>query len=398
MPISPCSPSVSRQRRLLLCSIFAGVAIAGCDPSSDTDAPLAPSAPSAPTLAGDAVAEKALATPTVFASGLKFPRGFTWGPDGSLYVAEAGSGGSHSTSPSQCDQVTAPVGPYVNGRTARISRIDAAGHRTTFAGGFPSGLNAFGDVLGVADVAFIGGQLYALSSGGGCSHGVREPTGIARVSAGSYSIVADLSAFQHAHPTAVSNPGDFEPDGSWYSMLAVDGKLFAVEPNHGEVVRIAPGTGKVSRLADISATQGHAVPTVLAQRHGNLYLSFLGTFPVTPRSQRVLQVHRNGDVEVAARGFTTVLGLDFDAQGRLYVLETTHGAGFPTPGTGRVVRLNQDGTRDLIVNHLFLPTAMRFGPDGWLYISNQGFGPPQPGEILRVSVPGVTPAALAQSH
>jgi hypothetical protein len=31
-----------------------------------------------------------------------------------------------------------------------------------------------------ADVAFIGNQLYALSSGGGCSHGIaREPAGIA---------------------------------------------------------------------------------------------------------------------------------------------------------------------------------------------------------------------------
>ena len=140
------------------------------------------------------------------------------------------------------------------------------------------------------------------------------------------------------------------------------------------------------------------MPTVLAERHGNLYLSFLGTFPVTPHSQRVLKVARNGEVTVIARGFTTVLGLDFDPQGRLYALETTNGPGFPTPGTGRVLRLNKDGTRDLIVNHLFFPTGMRFGPDGALYISNKGFGPPQPGEILRVSVPGVTPAALVQAH
>ena len=64
-----------------------------------------------------------------------------------------------------------------------------------------------------------------------------------------------------------------------------------------------------------------------------------------------------------------------------------------------MLRLNRDGSRDLIVNHLFFPTAMRFGPDGWLYISNKGFGPPQPGEILRVNVPGVTPAvAVAQAR
>jgi hypothetical protein len=354
-------------------------------------------APNTPALSSNAVvAAAAIATPEVFASGLKFPRGFTWGPDGSLYVAEAGSGGPHTTTASQCDQVTPPVGPYTAGRSGRISRIDAQGRRTTFATGFPSALNALGDVLGVADVAFIGSQLYALSSGGGCSHGIaHEPAAIARVSSsGDYTLVANLSAYQQSHPVAVPSPnGDFEFDGSWYSMLAIDGKIFAVEPNHGEVVRVIPGTGKVSRVADISATQGHAVPTVLAQRHGTLYLSFLGTFPVTPHSQKVLRVARDGAVSVTATGFTTVLGLDFDDQGRLYVLETTNGPGFPTPGTGRVMRLNHDGSRELVVNHLFFPTGMRFGPDWWLYISNKGFGPPQPGEILRVSIPGVTPAS-----
>jgi hypothetical protein len=41
----------------------------------------------------------------------------------------------------------------------------------------------------------------------------------------------------------------------------------------------------------------------------------------------------------------------------------------------------------VIVEGLFFPTAMRFGPDGALYVSNKGFGPPQPGENLRVTVP-----------
>jgi hypothetical protein len=140
---------------------------------------------------------------------------------------------------------------------------------------------------------------------------------------------------------------------------------------------VVPGTGKVSRVADVSATQRHAVPTVVAQLHGNLYLSFLGTFPVTPHSQRVLKVARSGDVDVVARGFTAVLGLDFDDQGRMYAL---------------------DGSRELVVNHLFFPTAMRFGLDGALYISNKGFGPPQLGEILRVSLPGVTSSSAVAAR
>src|ERR1700761_7315 len=67
---------------------------------------------------------------TVYASGLNGPRGLKFGPDGLLYVAEAGTGGTTSTK-GICTQVIPPIGPYVNGNTARISRIDSSGNRTT---------------------------------------------------------------------------------------------------------------------------------------------------------------------------------------------------------------------------------------------------------------------------
>ena len=366
----------------------------GDTPTSAGDSSTTTTEPPSPTAAATAVNQiaEAKATVKVLATGLRFPRGLAF-HRGFVYVAEAGSGGANASKASQCDQVVPPVGPYTNGRTARISRIGPNGNRSTVAFGFPSGINALGDVVGVADVAFLDDQLYALSSGGGCSHGIRSmPAGIAKVSAsGDWSIVADLSAYLATHPVAHPEEDDFEPDGTWYSMLALSGKLFAVEPNHGEVVRILPGTGRVSRVVDVSATKGHIVPTALAERFGNLYFGNLGVFPVTPGTEKVFQLARSsGTLTLAKGGFTTVLGLDFDARGRMYVLETTHGAGFPTPGTGRVVRVNLDGTRQVIVDGLFFPTAMRFGPDGKLYISNKGFGPPQPGELLQVDVPGVS--------
>ena len=58
-------------------------------------------------------------------------------------------------------------------------------------------------------------------------------------------------------------PADFEPDGTWYSMIAVRDDLYAVEPNHGELVKITTN-GKVSRVVDVSASQGHVVPTAMA--------------------------------------------------------------------------------------------------------------------------------------
>jgi hypothetical protein len=88
---------------------------------------------------------------------------------------------------------------------------------------------------------------------------------------GTTTQVADLGKFLQSHPVAKPNPGDFEPDGTWYSMVAVRGNLYAVEPNHGEIDRINPPTGKVSRLIDISASQGHIVPAALAYK-GNFFV------------------------------------------------------------------------------------------------------------------------------
>jgi hypothetical protein len=346
----------------------------------------------APPTSPDAAASRAPASPaapyTVYSSGFLFPRGLTFGNDGTLYVAEAGSGGSNSTT--GCEQVVPPVGPYTNGPTARISKVDRNGTRTTLASGFPSAIAAIGDVNGVSDVAFQGGKLYALVAGGGCSHGATTPASVVRVEMnGSWSMVANLSAFQAANPVAQPFAGDFEPDGTWYSMIQSRSGLVAVEPNHGEIAAIDPRTGDVERIADISATQGHLVPTAVAERKGAYYVGNLGTFAVVPGSSKILRVSPKGDVSVVATGFATIVGLEFDHSGRLYVLEATPVAGFPTPNTGRISRIDKRGGRQTILSGLSFPTAMRFGPDGALYVSNNGFGPPIPGEILRVPVPSM---------
>src|SRR5437763_14497808 len=81
---------------------------------------------------------QAQATYSVFAGGLENPRGLAFSPEGVLYVAEAGTGGSLSTTRPQCMQVPFPVGPYTGGFTSRISKINADGSRTTVADGLPS--------------------------------------------------------------------------------------------------------------------------------------------------------------------------------------------------------------------------------------------------------------------
>jgi hypothetical protein len=329
------------------------------------------------------------ATVSVYASGLNNPRGLKFGPDGNLYVAEGGTGGTGSTA-GQCTQVVPPVGPYLGSPTGgRISRIDSSGTRTTVSDEFPSSSDALaGDVQGVADVAFIGSTLYALVGGGGCSHGViGHPNGIYRVSAnGSTTLIADLGAYQQAHPVAHPNAGDFEPEGTWYSMVVRNGAFYAVEPNHGELDRVTT-SGAISRVVDISASQGHIVPTAIAG-HGVFYVGNLNTFPIVPGSSKIMQITPDGQIRTVATGLTTVLGLAMDNRARMYALEMTATAGFPAPGAGAIVRISQ-GKKDTIVSGLDFPTGMTFGPDGALYVSANGLGPNGVGggQVLRVRLP-----------
>src|SRR3954452_24576484 len=173
-----------------------------------------------------------------FGPGMSYPRGLKFGPDGYLYVAESGPGGNASTA-GLCSQVPGPPdspagpGPWTGGNNGRVSKISPAGVRTTVADGFPSTFSAIGGSMGVADVEFFNGQLYALVAGGGCSHGHANPADdnqVARINSdGSYTMFANISSFVKNNETANPEPDDFEPDGTPYSMVSAKGSLFVVE-------------------------------------------------------------------------------------------------------------------------------------------------------------------------
>ena len=137
------------------------------------------------------------------------------------------------------------------------------------------------------------------------------------------------------------------------------------------------------------------MPTVVAH-HGNFYVSNLGQFdPDQLNTQSVFKITPSGHLKVVATGLSKVLGLAFDRRDRMYVLESSYSTSDPGPEAftnGRLLCILPNGKQEILIDSspdnggpLFFPTGMTFGPDGALYISNIGFGPPI-GQILKVEI------------
>jgi len=340
------------------------------------------------------------ATPVMVASGLTNPRGFTWGADGTLFVALAGSGG---TTPAVEDAPTTnAIGPFSGGTTGAVASIGDDGCPVAIATGLPSTMSAMGDVLGAEDVAILGDQLYASVDGGGPVHGDGAlPSGVYRILAdGTFEVVADLSAWVRANPVA-ELPGDFDPDAAGYSMLAneADGLLWVADPNSGQILSVTPD-GTVTRVADLSA--GHPVPTrIVADPEGGVYVGTLTAFPFTDGTAKVMHVAADGTVEDVWTNLTTVVDVAVGADGSLYALQLSTGNSETAPlnpGAGQIVHQTGPDTSEVVADGLMFPIAMEIGPDGAFYVAMPAIGANNgEGAIVKIGAEGTPMAAPAMA-
>lgn len=335
----------------------------------------------------------------VVLSGLNDPRGLTFGPGGDLFIAEAGSGGSTLSTAGRCAQVQPPVGPILGGASARVLRLSSGGALTTVAGNLPSAEASpliGGDKQGVADVAVLGNRLFALLAGAGCSHGHADANnGLLSIDNGGSSLVADLSDWLLANPGAKGaqqprNP-DYEPDGTWFSMLVHEDTIYAVEPNHGLLVAIDRNDYSVTLVNDLFATLGDHTYTSLASDRDDLYVGTLGQIAFGPGGidlehsfeASVYRLPKYGAPEQFVSGLHAVVGVAFDRRHRMYVLQSP----IFVPGTGSLVRIDDNGEAETILDHLVFPSSLRRGPDHALYFSECSFHcQPGDGRVMRVVV------------
>jgi hypothetical protein len=329
---------------------------------------------------------------TVVASGLANPRGFTWGPDGALYVGLAGTGGAHA------GEVAATPTGFSGGATASIVKI-TDGCLSVVADGLPSSeLTAFGWVWGVMDLAFMGDQLYVLEGGGGPVHGNPDhPGGVYRLgSDGALALVADLGTWVDTNAPAVLPPEGFPNEGSLFSMVAGADALWVTDAVDGQILRVTPA-GDISRFADLS--EGHLVPTGLAPApDGGLYVGYETAVPFADGTSKVSHIAADGTVTDAWTGLTTVTGVAVGWDGALYAAEMSTGnldqAPYLQPNSGKIVKQTGPTSQAEVATGLDAPVAIHFGADGALYESGPAFGAnAAAGMILRLEIGSGTPVA-----
>jgi sugar lactone lactonase YvrE len=330
---------------------------------------------------------------TVVVEGLDAPRGITFGPDGTLYVAETGEGGETT--------VETPRGPAQVGATAAISSV-TDGVATRVVEGLPSIVIA-PEVIGPADVAVKEDGTLVVPFPLGGDTALRDAIGaplnehlgwLTNIAAdGTISGVADLLAWEAANdPDATfgnvvdSNPNSVAllPDGGTLVVDSGGNTLLWVGPD-GSITLVAtfppamhPAPPDPTASADPGASPAmmptQAVPTSVVVRDGAMYVSFLTGFPFPVGGASVLQVQQDGTSVVYASGFTNVIDLAFAPDGTLYVLEIAHnglldvmGGGAPTGGLWSVPP--DGGEPTLVSTDLQLPGGIAVDESGTVFVT-----------------------------
>jgi hypothetical protein len=279
----------------------------------------------------------------LLASGLMGTIGSTIGPDGALYVAE--------------------------GALGRITRIDrASGKATTFATGLPASVPGVG-IGGPMDVAFVGTTAYVLVALVDSAVGGHQKDGIYRVDAKYNStLIADIGTFSSNNPPTPTVPFNyFLPDGLQFALRPIrDG--FVVSDGHlNRILRVSKDGTEITVLKQFN----DVVPTGLAISGGTVFVAELGPSPNTPATGKVVSFGLYDKDPLApahdvAAGVSMILGTVFGPNGKLYALsQGIAPAGIQPaqpalPNTGRLLRVNYDGTFTILADKLNRPTSLNF--------------------------------------
>lgn len=330
---------------------------------------------------------------TEIADGLANPRGLD--VEGRYaYVAEAGTGGT------QCLPVE--NGPCV-GRTGAVTRVRLDGRdQRRITRGLPSLLLPAlgGEVVGPSDVSFRGGPGW-LTVGLFGNPQIREQLGgAARELGWLYRYdrrgrarpFADIGAYEvTADPDGQgpdSNPHAVEPKGDQRAVADAGANALLAVDREGAVRTLATFDPVLAPLPGGGAQiPADPVPTSVTRGpDGAYYVGQLVGFPFPEGAAKVWRVPAEGGEPVpVVEGLTHVIDLDFGPDNRLYVLQIFARSLLAGDPTGRLLRIEEDGSRtEIAAGALTAPTGMDVAADGRIYVSVNGVSPDD-GRVVRIT-------------
>ena len=323
------------------------------------------------------------AAPVPVMTGLDNPRGLAFGPEGSLYVAEAGKGGSGVCVP-------LPDGPGTRcyGATGAISRL-WRGTQERIATGLPSvAVQPSGETAaGPQHISFQGrGGLYVNI---GCSCDKGNAIGALLDGLG-FGYLMHVSASGHAKQLvdiagyeASVNPDGAQIDSNPFGLLALPGHRLVTDAGGNSLLDVRTN-GSISTIATFPKIPGgplgtrDAVPTdVVVGPDGAYYVSTLTGFPFTAGTASVYRVVPGQAPTPYATGLTMVTDLAFGSDGSLYTLQHASGipgVPFPFAGPGAIRKVPPGGgaSSTLVAGGLPRALGLIVGADGALYVSVNG--------------------------
>jgi hypothetical protein len=332
-----------------------------------------------------ALAPPVLAAPSVTTvmTNLDNPRGLAFGPEGALYVVEAGRGG---TGP--CAMLRGVNRCY--GPSGALTRL-WAGKQERIVVGLPSYSDAAGlEVTGPHDVVFHARNHPHISIGWGGDPAERALFGDVGALFGtlvhvnedrSWRAYADVAALEGAN-----NPAGGPVDSNPYGLIVESGNVnYVTDAGGNDLLRVSPlgAVNAVARFRSRPAAVTDSVPTsVVRGPDGAFYIGELTGAPFTAGTARIYRFAPGSAPTLHLDGFKTIIDMAFGRDRSLYVLQhASSPAGLDGPG--QVIRVAPDGVRTVVASGLERPTSIALDRHDVLYVSNRGASI-LTGEVLRI--------------
>jgi hypothetical protein len=342
----------------------------------------------------------------VVVSGLDNPRGLAFGPEGALYIAQAGRGGDGLCGPG-------PEGVRCYGDSGAITRFDPkTGATSEVVTGLPSLATEEGQMfaIGPNDLSLQGRGNLMFTIGFGGDPRQRQATfgpdgaklaHLGRATPnGAWRLLEDLGQSE-----AVNNPTGDEVDSTPYGIRALPGKRVVADAGANVLLEVREN-GAIKALATFADRMVDAPPflglppgtkipmdtvptSVAVAPDGSYYVGQLTGFPFPVGAANIYRVPAGGGpAQVVATGFTHIVDLTFGPDGSLYVVEIAKNgllAAFDTNDwTGALIRIAPNGTRtELVPGVLTAPGGVAVGSDGALYVTNNSIYSGT-GEVIRI--------------